>query len=320
MTTCHSNNFQKFINTINKNNELKLNEMKRLFTKIIYEEAHKYIHEEDKDIEFNETDKFNPNLVIEFSNKHALRFIHPNEWNETIGLLPSRKVVGTYYINVINTLNEIDDYNHYCSQHKVFCSIICNGCQNTVSTDLNKCICEVKTIIKPRRNTTTIRSRFKTSCNCLFEENYNKIFKPCNELSQSVSIIERTYKFEIDNYLNLYLPELDIYFMYNKLPFHMKAFKQNILLTPQIYQNKNISRHPRLEQLFEEDENRLLDIVDELIPDNYDGVLHFYSNLREENSKESQYLNTSKNVFYFILNVLFLIMFASFIFTMYHMS
>jgi hypothetical protein len=137
---------------------------------------------------------FNPRFVIEVRNGQGVGVIE--QWDSTEGLLPNRKVMGKYYIDVgkpyiafVHSAN-----NMYCITH--------NTCTNNFSS-----VC---------LHTNSQPSTISINCGCgNFYNNIANHMYGVSKGSIETSAITRgehrdlfdsttTHEFEVDNYLNLY--------------------------------------------------------------------------------------------------------------------
>ena len=60
---------------------------------------------------------FNPLTVVEFRDGKAFQVI--DHWDKEVGILPSRKIMGSYYLDIAKEqINQINDSNYFCHQHQ----------------------------------------------------------------------------------------------------------------------------------------------------------------------------------------------------------
>lgn len=222
----------------------------------------------------NKANPFNPGFVIEIKNGRGSGFTPT--WDRIDGILPTRKVMGNYYLDVgQDSVQFIHKKNSmYCVTHK---------------TDIvSQSGCYLHTNHAP--------SNVTVGCGC--SNFYNNIEKHLYGVGVGVKSaqIERgehrelfdtttTYKFEVDNYLNLYHPESDLYILFNRTAFPAFPF----LARPNIFQSKRHDTQVAGQMKFKLDKtwyssmdarSTILQAVTELIPDDYSSVYDFYDKFR----------------------------------------
>ena len=211
---------------IDEHNTISINKHKELLSKAITESASiSNKCSKNLDNEFNkifpeldklnniETNIFNPTTVIEFRDNKAYQII--DTWNKDNGILPERKVIGEYYIDIGLYINK-----PYCISSKKHLG---NWNQSTFECGHSTNTAYDKIHIYSNPSTPNLQR------------------SPDNKPFYS----ETTYTFQVDNYLNLYHIDSGLYLMFNKtsfpsIPFHFKTNKYNKVV---VYDSK------RLEQL-----------------------------------------------------------------------
>jgi len=223
---------------------------------------------------------FNPNMVVEFREGKSYQVI--KDWNKIKGILPNRKVMGTYFLDKIQfEVSELHTkgnifrgdghiHNVYCSNHKVIRN----------ANDQNN-------------------GRFGTNCGCGGMKITSQQFFPIPDLplhrrgeNRKYVQIENTFTFEVDNYLNLYHPDSGLYLMFNKTTFPSLTFylaEQYTKLDDKDYYKIYLSK--RLENInFRFDINYYNSIdqrddflknINELVPDTYHKVYELFNKFRK---------------------------------------
>lgn len=219
---------------------------------------------------------FNPAFVIEVKDGKGNKSI--DTWDKTTGLLPDRKVMGKYYIDVGKAYESFQhsQRNMYCMIHK----------------------CEMNSSNGAQLHSNNAANNIGVSCGCssFYDNIANHLYgvKPTNspqiERGEHRPLLDtkQTHEFEIDNYLNLYHPSSGLYLLFNKTAFPAFPF----LARPQVFQSKRITGDETTMQ-FKFDAARykshdarpaILDAVPELIPDDYYKVIDFYDRFRQMSS------------------------------------
>lgn len=210
---------------IDEHNISAINKHKELFSKAISESASisnkcsknldtefSKIFPEVNSLNNTKTSIFNPITVVEFRNNQAYQII--DTWDKDYGLLPERKSMGTYHVDIGIYIKSL-----YCTAHNMEINNMLNGKYN--------CSC-------PIHNTTAFIG-YKPSTPDLFRpaENYTRSFHS-----------KTTYTFQVDNYLNLYHIESGLYLMFNKTsfpytPFHLKKNDFSHII---VYKSKQLEK------------------------------------------------------------------------------
>ncbi len=228
------------------------------------------------------TPAFNPRFVIEIRNGQGVGVIE--QWDSTNGLLPNRKVMGKYYIDVGKPLEYFVHcpYSMYCTLHK--CPIVPdNGPQMhshpgyAISNMIVKCACG--------NFHNNIANHMYGISNYIKSGSINR--GEHRDLFETVT----THPFEVDNYLNLYHPGSGLYLLFNKTAFPAFPF----LARPNIFQSKrhhhdpaDATNKPPMKFVFDntkytsrDSRAQVLAAVTELIPDDYYKVIDFYDRFRK---------------------------------------
>jgi hypothetical protein len=242
-----------------------------------------------------DTEPFNPNTVVEFrdgkvfgdADNKCNKIIE--EWDNDIGLLPNRQVMGNYYIDIGENY-----YNNrttmYCCIHKVLSpKVQCAGCAKqyinpSFDTPNLPCGHPHKTYAKPM------------ACACSHTSNFQYIFAPrqtspdiVRGIDKQLFISDTTHTFEIDNYLNLYHPPTKLYILFNKTAFPNIAFH----FQKNIYDSKRMEALPNTELLKESYHNSLdntiefLNNITNIIPDDLYEKRDFFNRFRKFDSFSS---------------------------------
>lgn len=219
---------------------------------------------------------FNPKFVIEIKDGKGNKVI--DTWDNIIGILPDRKVMGKYYIDVGKEYEcfQHSPYGMYCMVHK------------KVANSSNS--------YQMHSNPAHSVSSMGMDCGCgNFSASIDRHLYGVS-LTKATTQIDRgehrplfdtkqSYEFEIDNYLNLYHPNTGLYLLFNKTAFPAFPF----LARPNIFQSKRIIGDENTMQ-FKFDVNKykshdsrqgILAAVPELIPDDYYKVIDFYDRFRQ---------------------------------------
>lgn len=226
---------------------------------------------------------FNPRFVIEVRNGQGVGVIE--QWDSTNGLLPNRKVMGKYYIDVGKP------YEYYIQNSNAMYCVMHN---KSVSNSNNYTMSAGHAV-----------SNVGISCECgSFYSNiqHHMYGVKKSTISQATSSIRRgehrdlfdattTHEFEVDNYLNLYHPQSGLYLLFNKTAFPAFPF----LARPNIFQSKrhhhdpsDATNKPPMKFVFDntkytsrDSRAQVLAAVTELIPDDYYKVIDFYDRFRK---------------------------------------
>jgi hypothetical protein len=261
---------------IDEHNTSAINKHKELLSKAITESAsisnkcsknldnefNKIFSELDK-LNNIETNIFNPITVIEFRDNKAYQII--DTWDKDNGLLPERKVMGEYYVDIGIYINK-----PYCINSKQYIGSF-NSMSRTFecghgSSDNNDAVAKIHLLNYSNYNPDLIR---------------NKDTIPFYSTT--------TYTFQVDNYLNLYHIESGLYLMFNKtsfplIPFHFKTNNYNKVV---VYDSKRLEQliNPKL---FDKDyhssiDNRstFLNDINSIIPDDIITAYDFFNRFRK---------------------------------------
>ena len=224
----------------------------------------------------NKANPFNPEFVIEIKNGRGSG-ITPT-WDRTDGILPTRKVMGNYYLDVGQ-----DNVPFVHVPGSMYC-MICKRQASPVTANY---------ILANNNAPSTVT----INCSCAtFHNNISSHLYGVGIGKHKSAQIERgehrglfdtvtTYKFEVDNYLNLYHPESDLYILFNRTAFPAFPF----LARPNIFQSKRHDTQATGQMNFKLDKTwyssmdarpKILQAVTELIPDDYANVYNFYNKFR----------------------------------------
>lgn len=204
---------------------------------------------------------FNPITVIEFRDNKAYQII--DTWNKDNGLLPERKVMGEYFLDIGTYITKT-----YCIQHKKHIEF------NPVSSSNLTCGCgHLQHFI--------INQKYIGNYHSTPDLNRTPDNKPFYS--------ETTYTFQVDNYLNLYHAETRLYLMFNKtsfpiIPFHFRTnkYKKSI-----IYDSKRLEQltNPKL---FDKSYHSSIDSratflndINTIIPDDIITTYDFFNRFRQ---------------------------------------
>ena len=292
---------EKGIQNIDAHTKKSIEKHKDILAKAIYETAeksNKSSHSFDKNCKkvFTDSDNigentenFNPHTVVEFRDGKSHQVIE--KWDKDVGILPNRKVMGTYYVDVGN-VNELKQNEYYCKTHKTYVTLKCvNGSCNSTNMSCNH---------------SPSCQRF--SCNCTYHSNCNNIYRDRYNLNIDSKSIKRgedrsyyhhttTQSFEVDNYLNLYHKDSGLYLMFHKTSFPNICFylaQEYTQLPDKTYYQIFLSK--RLERLdlemtkakyrsIDNREKMLIDI-NQLVPETYHRVYQLFNNFRRFQSFE----------------------------------
>jgi hypothetical protein len=246
---------------IDEHNTSAINKHKELLSKAITESASisnkcsKNLDNEFKKI-FPELDKlnnietniFNPITVIEFRDNKAYQII--DTWDKDNGLLPERKVMGEYYVD-IGKYPYLQDVTYVRVK---ITQLTGHEVQNFQNFTLDNITPDIKRgFDKPVFYSTT------------------------------------TYTFQVDNYLNLYHIESGLYLMFNKtsfplIPFHFKTNNYNKVV---VYDSKRLEQLTN-SKLFDKTyhssiDNRFtfLNDINSIIPDDIITAYDFFNRFRQ---------------------------------------
>ena len=218
---------------------------------------------------------FNPTFVIEIKDGKGCKII--DTWDKTTGLLPDRKVMCKYYIDVGK---DFEFFHH--SQCNMYCVTHNKNITRQGGHELHG-------------NHTA--SNVFTDCGCsnFYNNITNHLYGVALAKPTTAQITrgehrplldtKQTHEFEIDNYLNLYHPSSGLYLLFNKTAFPAFPF----LARPQVFQSKRITGDETTMQFkfdlarYKSHDARpgILAAVPELIPDDYYKVIDFYDRFRQ---------------------------------------
>lgn len=233
---------------------------------------------------------FNPKFVIEVREGKGVGVI--STWDTGNGLLPNRKVMGKYYIDV----GKPQLVPSACSPQVMYCML-----HKTVAKSTNH----------TRLEQGCAPSQVGMDCGCVnFYTNVHQHMYGAVNIQNPASITRgehrelfettTTHTFEVDNYLNLYHPQSGLYLLFNKTSFPAFPFlaRQGSSATdygPQIFQSKrhhhdhaDVANKPPMKFVFDNAKYTSMDsragvlaAITELIPDDYYKVIDFYDRFRK---------------------------------------
>jgi hypothetical protein len=242
-------------------------------------------------------DPFNPKAVFEFKQGVATDVIET--WDHSLGILPDRKVMGNYYIDLSNSLTIKDNPNKWLFIHP-------NPANNSGSGDVNIYNSGSSTFsgnsfikgghqhvqyYKIHINGTDTGHSFTNGADGLYRcfPLNNPIVKRGEE--RKFENYTEHHEFEVDNYLNLYHKPTGLYLMLHKTTFPDISFylaKQFTQLNGKpyykIYESKRVDKLSfSLQNNYLSKDNRktLLSTINTLLPDNYKHVFELYNNFRK---------------------------------------
>ena len=297
---------EKGLNNIDSHRQDAIKRHKQLFANAVYEAANisnRCCNNLDKEFiryfpeitSENNAEPFNPNTVVEFrdgkvfgdADNKCNKIIE--EWDNDTGLLPNRRVMGNYYIDIGEAYNNTTT-TMYCGIHKVLSpKVRCAGCNKqyinpSFDTPNLPCGHQHKTYAEPM------------ACACLYNANH---FQYCYVSGTSPDIergidkqlfaSDTIHTFEIDNYLNLYHPPTKLYILFNKTAFPNIAFH----FQKNIYDSRRMKSLPNTE-LLKDSYHKSLDNRDDflknitnIIPDDLYEKRDFFNRFRRFDSFSS---------------------------------
>ena len=195
-----------------------------------------------------ETSIFNPLTVVEFRNNKAYQII--NTWDKEIGLLPERKVMGEYYVDI----GCYPKYQYPQDLHVKITQLTTHEVKNFQKITLNNITPDIKRgFDKPVFYSTT------------------------------------TYTFQVDNYLNLYHIDSGLYLMFNKtsfplIPFHFKKNRCNKIVvydSKQLEQLTNPNLFDKTYHASVDTRSIFLNDINSIIPDDILTSYDFFNKFRQ---------------------------------------
>ena len=233
----------------------------------------------------------NPNNVVEFKDGKPIKLLKNHQWDNSIGILPQRKVMGQYLISLrigYYYSNGVYFRHPNINKHRDICQ---SFCKSHNSSCCNICEFPKDFIIKnpgPHGGSYSISSALQCKnfeSNDKFDFNLfdpkvmeDKIIKGQNSLR---------FIFEIDNYLNLYHPETGLYLMFNKTAFPMLPFwffqnTNNKIFNTKIWDKLphnlilNTNFHNSIDQ-----QTEFFQSITEIIPSDYNQVFDLFNRFRK---------------------------------------
>ena len=205
-----------------------------------------------------ETSIFNPTTVVEFRNNKAYQII--DTWDKEIGLLPERKVMGEYCVDIGIYVKQL-----FCTLHKKHIESV-----RTTHVNIFNCNCDTNS---------------KTN-------SYIGNFPSTPDLQRSTSkpfYSTTTYTFQVDNYLNLYHIDSGLYLMFNKtsfplIPFHFKKNRCNKIVVYDSKQLEQLQNSNLFDKTYHSSiDNRVtfLNDINNIIPDDIIIAYDFFNKFRQ---------------------------------------
>lgn len=250
-------------------------------------------------------ENFNPHCVVEFKDNKATKVI--DEWDRDFGLLPNRKVMGSYFIDVGTTdvskaigakYNTTHNHNTWIEVYDIssdtFSDILHHPHNTRFDIAYNQS-CKLtngKNILGQGVNPNLLNiqkvMQYKT---CELGSKHIKKYVDRGEMD-SMIFGDKVYEFEVDNYLNLYHKPSGLYLMFNKIPFPGLPFYLNKHITQfkgktyyPIYKSKKLEKFDFEfnKTLYDsiDSRNDFLEKINHLIPYDYDVVYDFYNRFRK---------------------------------------
>lgn len=246
-------------------------------------------------------ESFNPKAVFEFKDGKATGVIET--WDETLGILPNRKVMGNYYIDLSDSLAIKDNPNLWFTlhpqhkpKHQNGKSIVyLNDTQNNNNDGLQ---------FFPQGPSSQMQ-RIQVMCegrnvgNLHQRQVHQHLYRtpplnnPIVQRGEERKFENYTghHEFEVDNYLNLYHKPSGLYLMLHKTTFPDICFyfaKQYTQLKGKpyykIYESKrveNIGFQLKGNYLSKDNRSNLISQINQLLPENYKHVYELYNNFRK---------------------------------------
>jgi hypothetical protein len=280
---------------------------------------------------------FNPHIVCEFRNSSAYNVLDTRQLGNksdgllpnskgllpnSKGLLPNRNVLGKYYLDIGFDLN-IGLYPGmiYCKPCKGFVNFNhCTGIACNCGTGMQQLICKHGTIVGKKKLycsthstvfdlniPSTQSSNINVPCGCLHLQKFKQQNLKARYVNHEIIrgnerktfFCEKSYEFEIDNYLNLYHKETGLYLMFNKTSFPLIGFH----LKEKPFIPKRLNKlNFRFDQSFYNSIDQRADFlssINELIPDDYDLILkknfEIFRQLNNAKLKQPCVINAENN-------------------------
>uniref|UniRef100_A0A6C0AD18 Uncharacterized protein n=1 Tax=viral metagenome TaxID=1070528 RepID=A0A6C0AD18_9ZZZZ len=281
--------FEKTIENFNSKTSQSIEEHKLYFINSVHKlanEVHshntkidKMFLEQFKDmLEENNYEILNPHIVVEMKDGKPHKVLE--SWDTNKGVLPHLKFMSEYYIYEGLEINDkfmeefFDGYNISNSKGQGGNNF---GIKfNTYKELLN--MSNDKLILK-NYSSNNIYSPSKKYFK--FDIHLKQSLKPNKSKKETGAFCGRSYKFKIDNYMNLYHPESGLYLMFNKIPYPDIAF----ILRDHTYLSKktNYLNFEFNKSVYDSIDNRdnFFENINELIPPNYQEEIIIFKKLRD---------------------------------------
>lgn len=303
---------ERGINNVQEHMKESIQKHNEIFAKTIYDTAKKSnqcstsldrgFHKtftDSNSMGVDETEPFNPKAVFEFKDGKATDVIET--WDETLGILPNRKVMGNYYIDLSDSLAIKDNPNLWFYLSPSDKPKNSNGNLNVYLDDGNSKNADFQFF--PQRNTNLTNIRVMCEGRNVGSLNQRGVHKdlyrtpplnnPIVQRGEERKFENYTghHEFEVDNYLNLYHKQSGLYLMLHKTTFPDICFyfaKQYTQLKGKpyykIYESKrvqNIHFQLNCNYLSKDNRSNLISKINQLLPENYKHVYELYNNFRK---------------------------------------
>ena len=306
---------EKGIHNIDLHTKNSIEKHKDLLAKTIYDTASKAkvslqsfekqcgnIFSDIDSIGVDEQQAFNPHTVIEFREGKSHQVLE--SWNKTYGLLPNRKVMGKYYVDELNELDENTSKKTYYVPEKNSKSDTLNFQTDQLSEpaftgnpSLSQCALANGigyNLYKNYHRISFIEQNGKVISKYLNTLNGENIIKR-GESRDYIFDFDETITFDVDNYLNLFHKSTGLYLMFNKNPFLDANFyfarEYNQLPNQDYYQiflSKRVIdfnlqfTHQNYQSL--DNRSKFLEEINNIVPDNYQRIYKLFENFRKLSS------------------------------------
>ena len=254
------------------------------------------------------TEAFNPHTIVELRDGKCHQVI--DNWNKTDGILPDRKVMGKYFIDVVpkfdEKVNENESKKKYFvpNNNTIYDYFMCPGCnsgdvKSTMSCNHTSGHFRLEPFAHPfstnyEKNISIIETNPLVIKKYLMAVGNNNIIQR-GESRNYIFDFDGTITFEVDNYLNLYHKPSGLYLMFHKTPFPDACFyfarEYNQLPDKDYFQ---IFLSKRLEEFnFDftqsnynslDNRSKMLEEINKMVPENYGRIFKLFNNFRKFNS------------------------------------
>lgn len=304
---------ERGINNVQEHMKESIQKHNEIFAKTIYDTAKKSnqcstsldrgFHKtftDSNSMGVDETEPFNPKAVFEFKDGKATDVIET--WDETLGILPNRKVMGNYYIDLSDSLAIKNNPNLWFTLHPQHKPKNKNGNSNVYLHDTQSSNLDAK-LFPQRANSQMTHIQVMCEGRNVGTLNQCQVHKdlyrtpplnnPIVQRGEERKFENYTghHEFEVDNYLNLYHKQSGLYLMLHKTTFPDICFyfaKQYTQLKGKpyykIYESKrveNIWFQLNGNYLSKDNRSNLISKINQLLPENYKHVYELYNNFRK---------------------------------------